>query len=125
MDERPDLEFTFREIQEAAHRKQLIALLKQRLGHVADFSLVKNSNILDLDEMENRLSEAAGALEGCEAGKVGVEHSGLCLVQAIVLEAIQQQLDRPSSGSGRKGRPSVPPLRPRSRHQVETVSSKR
>ncbi|HWX22765.1 MAG TPA: hypothetical protein VN578_22930 [Candidatus Binatia bacterium] len=97
-DERPDLDVTFAEIHEAAHEGRFIELLRERFGHIADFSLLRNSPFLNLEQMEAALSDAACALEGREAGKACVQRSGLCLAQAIVLEAIQQQFHRFPSG---------------------------
>jgi len=45
-------------------------------------------------ELENALSNAAEALRGRELRKAGVGENALCLVMAIVLEAIQQNFSR-------------------------------
>jgi len=100
MDERPDLDLTFAEIHQAARQKQLIELLRQRFGHVADFGLLRHDSLTNIEHMELALSDAAFALEGREAGKACVQHNGLCLAQALVLEAIQQQFHRPQPGAG-------------------------
>ena len=90
IDERPANDLSFHEIHDAARAGDLIGLLIRRFGHVADFSLLQSDPSL-LEQMEAALCDAASPFEGREAGKACVENSGLCLVMAIVLEAIQQQ----------------------------------
>jgi hypothetical protein len=88
-----DFELAFAEVYEAAQKGKLIALLKDRFGDNADLSL------FDLDQKERADTEAAlrvaaEALEGRERRKTGVQNSGICLVMAIIFEAIQQQFNR-------------------------------
>lgn len=93
MDRRPETYLPFEEIHEAAHMGEFIALLTKRCEGLADFSLLFAHPEI-LAEMEPALRDAAAALEGRERRKAGVESSGLCLAQAIVLEAIQQQFHK-------------------------------
>jgi hypothetical protein len=51
---------------------------------------------IELADTEAAIRDAAGALEGRERRKAGVSKSGICLVMAIIFEAIQQQFDRPT-----------------------------
>ena|SRR5947208_1992776 len=90
IDERPANDLSFAEIHAAARIGRLVDLLAGHFGHIADFSLLLG-NPTNLEQMEAALCDAASTLEGREAGKVCVSNSGLCLVMAIVLEAIQQQ----------------------------------
>ena len=90
VDQRPATDLSFAEIHDAARKGRLVDLLAGRFGHIADFSLLLG-NPTNREQMEAALCDAAGALEGREAGKAGVTTSGLCLAMAIVLEAIQQQ----------------------------------
>ena len=74
---RPDLDLTFAEIHEAAHQKQLIELLRQRFGHVADFSLLRHDSLTNIEHMEAALSD--------------VSHSGFAFALSLVVVAIRQQ----------------------------------
>jgi len=85
----PDFELSFAEVHEAARNGQLVPLLAERFGDDADFS-VFNKAPDELAEVEAALREAASALKGQEERIVGVRKSGICLVIAIILEAIQQ-----------------------------------
>lgn len=88
----PVEDLSFPEVHRAARDGDLIGLLQRRFGHIADFSLLLPSgdNLAKLEQMEAALSRAAELFEGREY-KACVGKSGLCLVMAIVLEAIQQQ----------------------------------
>lgn len=86
----PDFEFTLERIHRAAREKNVVSSLAERFGELADLSLLL-SNPKELAEIEKALSDAASALEGRESRKVGIKNSGLCLVMALILEAIQQQ----------------------------------
>lgn len=89
IDKCPELNISFAEIHAAAERGQLIAFLRQRYGDYADLTLY-NLDPAELAEAEAALRDAASALDGREGRKTGVRNNGLCLVLAIVLEAIQQ-----------------------------------
>jgi hypothetical protein len=86
----PDFELSFDEIHEAASRERLVPLLRERFGKVADLSLF-DLDPRELADTEAALRDAACAFEGREWHKTGVRNSGICLVMAIVLEAIQQK----------------------------------
>ena len=90
----PDFELSFREVHDAAQRGQLVAVLRKRFGDAADLSLF-DMDAKELADTEAALREAASALEGRERRKTGVSNSGICLVMAIIFEAIQQQFHRP------------------------------
>ena len=98
-DERPDLNLSFQEIHDAADRKELVQHLALRFGDSADLSLLTSlpDNQNELAEVNQALHDAASALYGRERKKVGVTKNGLCLVHALILEAIQQQFIRPSA----------------------------
>ena len=57
---------------------------------VANFWMLLG-NAEELKQVDLALGAAAAAIEGREAGVAGVRQNGLCLVLAIILEAIQQQ----------------------------------
>jgi len=90
IDERPATDLSFQQVHAAAREGRLIELLARRYGHIADFYYLRPrpGNLINLEQMEAALSDAACALEGREP----VAHSGLCLALAIVLEAIQQRV---------------------------------
>ena len=97
IDERPASDLTFKEIHLAAREGRLVPLLTERFGNIAHFSLPACSSTINPEQTEALLSDAAWALEGREARKASIQNSGLCLAMAIVLEAIQQQFDRPGA----------------------------
>ncbi len=86
----PDFELSFSQVHEAAEKGELITLLEERFGDEADFSNFEPGST-KREETEAALTAAAAALMGRERKKTGVQNSGMCLVMAIVLEAIQQQ----------------------------------
>lgn len=86
----PDVELSLSEVHEAAKAERLVALLEERFSDSIDVGLI-TMQPAELAGLEKALSDAASALEGREKRKVGVRDSGLCLVMALVLEAIQQQ----------------------------------
>jgi hypothetical protein len=89
-DECPDFELSFTEVHAAASDKRLIPLLASRFEGKIDLSLFSASD-KETRDVEDALHMASGALEGRERRKTGVNSSGLCLVTAIILEAIQEQ----------------------------------
>ena len=90
MSECPDFELTLEQVHGAARERRLIPLLKERFQEGADFSLLL-SHADELAQVEAALGGASEALEGRESRKVGIRNSGLCLVIALVFEAIQQR----------------------------------
>ena len=88
LDSHPPTDLTFTQIHAAAHQSRLLDLLAHHYGHIADFSLLQSSSLLNLERFEAALSDAASALEGRETGTTRIQNSGLCLAMAIVLQAI-------------------------------------
>ena len=60
------------------------------MGKISNFWILLG-NADELKQVDLALGAAAEAIKGREAGKAGVTQNGLCLVLAIILEAIQQQ----------------------------------
>ena len=83
-------DLSYKEIFDAAGDARLISLLAERYGHIANFTWVTEPSIVDLEQMEAALRDAAAGYDG-RVGKPTHSLSGLCLVMDIVLEAIQQQ----------------------------------
>jgi len=95
LDATPGLNLTFAEIHDAADRGHLVQFLAGRYADNADFSrLLKDPK--ELAAVNQALKDAASSVYGCERRKFGVSRSALCLVIAIVLEAIQQRFIAPS-----------------------------
>jgi hypothetical protein len=90
IDRGPVREPAFSEVHEAAKGGRLVGLVASCSEHPEAFSLVFCGGA-DYEQLEAALRDGAMALEGREMRKAGVEYRGLCLVMAIVLEAIQQQ----------------------------------
>jgi hypothetical protein len=84
--------FTFDDIYAAADNGTLVEL----------FLKIDDSGIIEITardperraETERALADAAGALRGRELRKTGVGDKPLCMVMAIVLEALQQNFRR-------------------------------
>src|SRR5258708_26255606 len=90
LDTGPVIELGFAEIHAAARAGQLVEHLATRLGKISNFWMLLG-NADELKQVDLALGAAAVAVEGREAGVAGVRQNGLCLVLAIILEAIQQQ----------------------------------
>jgi hypothetical protein len=95
LDAYPDLSLAFVQIHNAADRGRLVEFLAQQFGDAADFSLLL-SDQAELAAVNNALRDAASALYGRERGTAGLSRNGLCLVVAVILEAIQQQFIPPT-----------------------------
>lgn len=81
---------SFADVYKSLENKTLLEDLDIKIPDFFDFSLYSS------DSEENRylnevLAYVAGGLEGRERRKVGIENSGLHLLLAYVLEAIQQK----------------------------------
>src|SRR5206468_1720174 len=87
---RPVTDLSFDEIFDAVDHSRLVALLAERYSPIANFTWVTQPSIVNLEQMEAALRDAASPYEG-RVGKATGPISGLCLVMAIILEAIQQQ----------------------------------
>lgn len=90
LDHRRQAPFTFDQIYAAADNGNLVDL----------FLKIDDSGIIELwardakerAEAEKAFADAAEALRGREMRKTGVGDNALCMVMALVLEAIQQQV---------------------------------
>src|SRR5437870_4724574 len=92
LDACPGFNLSYAEIHEAAEIGRLVELLAKRLrGHVDLYLLTSDPE--QLTSLEIALGAAAEVLRGRERAKANISKSGLCLVMAIILEAIQQQYD--------------------------------
>jgi len=89
IDHKKQAKFSFDDLYEAAEKGRLVSLLMQSLD---------DSGIIELwarddetrEEVERSLTNAIEALRGREIGKTGIGDNPLCMVIAIVLEAIQE-----------------------------------
>jgi len=81
--------FSFDDLYAAADSKQLVDLLQQSID---DSGVIEAwaAEAEHKQEVEEALGDAVEALRGRELRKVGVGDNPLCMVIAIVLEAIQQ-----------------------------------
>src|SRR6266853_5247968 len=87
LDTGPVVELGFAEIHAAARASQLVEHLATRLGKISNFWMLLG-NADELKQVDLALGAAAEAIEGREAGKADVTQNGLCLVLAIIFEAI-------------------------------------
>jgi hypothetical protein len=100
LDRKEQAPFTFEDIYAAADSEELVEL----------FLKIDDNGILELwasdpeerAKAEQAFGDAAEALRGREIRKTGVGENALCMVMAIVLEAIQQQVR-----SGNIGQPRI------------------
>jgi hypothetical protein len=85
----------FNDIYKGLQERNLFELLDEKLPRVLDVSLFLERNegfsLEQRDGLLNALSDAASGMEGRENEKYGVESSGLSLLMAYILEAIQQE----------------------------------
>jgi len=89
LDACPDFELSYAEVHDNAEIGYLVEHLAKRLAGRADLYLLTSNHDQHIS-LERALGEAAQALRGRERKKANIEKSGLCLVMAIILEAIQQ-----------------------------------
>jgi hypothetical protein len=90
IDEGHEDKFSFQEIYQSLERRSLLQDLSHKLPEVFDLGLIMG------DDEQRRglmkvLAEASEVFRSREKCKAGVERSGLTLLMAIILEAIQQQ----------------------------------
>ena len=96
------------QVRTAARRGRLLTLLATRYADVADFYyLTWKPDILR--GIESALDSAARSLTWGESRRIGVSQSGLCLAQAIIIQAIQDVFV--AGDLARPGRPSRSPRR--------------
>ncbi|GAA3720568.1 hypothetical protein GCM10022421_31030 [Oceanisphaera sediminis] len=82
---------SFEEIYDGIERGTLLDDLSEKIPGEFDFSLFKSGEEQSVG-FHNVMSEVAGGLQGRERRKVGIETSGLHLLMAFILEAMQHQL---------------------------------
>ncbi len=86
---------SFHDIYKGLEERNLFELLDEKLPGVLDLSLFLERNegasLEQRDGLLNALSDAASGMEGRERRKYGIESSGLSLLMAYILEAIQQE----------------------------------
>ena len=86
---------SFNDVYMGLEERNLFELLDKKLPKVLDISLFlesKEGNYLEQrDGLLNALSDAASGMKGSESRKYGLESSGLSLLMAYILEAIQQE----------------------------------
>jgi hypothetical protein len=85
----------FNDVYKGLEERNLFELLDEKLPRVLDLSLLLERNegtsLEQRDGLLNALSDAASGMEGQETRKYGIESSGLSLLMAYILEAIQQE----------------------------------
>lgn len=88
IDQKTPSPFSFDDIYAAADRSELIDLFMK----IDDSGLIEMAcqNANNRAEVEEAFANATEALRGQEIRKTGVGDNPLCMVMAIVLEAIQQ-----------------------------------
>lgn len=85
--------FTFEDLYQAADERRLVGLLKDTIddsGIIELWAQEPSSN----QDVEQALNDATEDLRGREIRKVGVGDNPLCMVIAIILEAIQQNYSK-------------------------------
>lgn len=88
LEKRPQ-DLTFPEVYDAIEDRSLFEMLERRYPGEFDFSPFDKTSEQRIAIL-SALKDAAGGLEGRERRKVGVERSGLHLLLALLIEAIQQ-----------------------------------
>jgi hypothetical protein len=92
IDQKAPVPFSFDDIYSAADRGELIDLFMK----IDDSGLIQGAcrDQPNRDEIERAFADATEALRGREMRKTGVGDNPLCMVMAIVLEAIQQNFQK-------------------------------
>lgn len=81
---------SFEQVHTSARDKKLASLIAATTKDPENLAILM-SNGEEVRQVEAALSDAACALCGREQRKTGVQNNGLCLIMAIIFEAIQQQ----------------------------------
>lgn len=82
-------DISFRDVYKSLEAGRLLETLGEKMPNEFDFSLFKHGS--DESKALNQvLLDAAAGFQGRERRKSGIEQSGLHLVMALVLEAIQR-----------------------------------
>ncbi len=93
IDQKQPAPFSFEDLYNASDSGTLVDLLQRSIDDSGSIALwAKNLN--DKRAVEKALNNAAEALRGRELRKVGIGDNPLCMVIAIVLEAIQQNYSK-------------------------------
>ena len=87
---------SFNDVYKGIEERNLFELLDEKLPRVLDLSPFLESNGTypypeQRDGLLNALSRVASAIKGGEIRDCGIESSGLSLLMAYILEAIQQE----------------------------------
>src|ERR1051325_5450145 len=112
IDSGANVDLSYRDIYDATDIGCLLERLEKRLHDRADLSLLTSLEPDHILAIEKALQNAAAALRGREMKKAHVEKSGLCLLMAIILEALQQNF----SPSNYPPEPEPEPVTPESRN---------
>jgi hypothetical protein len=81
-------DLTFDEVYSGLERGSLLVDLDRKYPDTFDFSLFPAGGEAE-EALLGALYDATGGISGRERRKTGVENNGLCLLMALVLEAIQ------------------------------------
>ena len=86
---------SFNDVYKGLEERNLFELLDEKLPRVLDLSLFLERNegysLEQRDGLLNALSHAASGMKGGEISDCGIESSGLSLLMACILKAIQQK----------------------------------
>lgn len=96
LDRKEQAPFTFDDIYAAADSRRLVELFLK----IDDNGIIElwANDVQERAAAEQAFGDATEALRGREMRKTGVGENALCMVMAIVLEAIQQQVHRGGIG---------------------------
>jgi hypothetical protein len=83
-------DISFDDVYKGLERGRLLETLNEKMPDHFDFSLFKPGDEQNV-ALNRALKDAAAAFQGRELRKSGIESSGLHLVMACLLEAIQRQ----------------------------------
>jgi hypothetical protein len=89
LDDGKGTDLSFEEVYSGLENGTLLIDLDRKYPETFDFSIYTPGSEREQGLLE-ALRGATGGIEGRERRKTGVEHNGLCLLMALVLEAIQQ-----------------------------------
>lgn len=81
---------SFEEIYSSLEKETLLEDLNNKIPNEFDFSLFPSGNEESI-ALNHVLREVAGGLQGRELRELGIKKSGLHLLLAFILEAMQQQ----------------------------------
>ena len=93
LDQRRAAPFSFEDIYRASDERKLVNLIGDTIDDSGLIALWANTP-KDKEYVETALNDATEALRGRELRKVGIGDNPLCMIIAIVLEAIQQNFSK-------------------------------